>query len=343
MGPQINTPNARVSPTIGVRIDRRVQVIGLFLIGGCVLASGNAMTHIKPARSALTRFTYTEYHMGVDARLVVYARDKTVAEGACAAAFERIAELDTMMSDYRPTSELMRLCDRAGGQAVKVSPELFKVLAFGQRVSRKSGGMFDVTVGPLVLLWRKARKSGVLPPQREIKRARALVGWRKIRLDQGAGTVRLLVPGMKLDLGGIAKGYADDEAQIVLKKHGISRALVEMGGDIVVSDPPPGTTGWTIRVPNAGSPDIQLSNRAISTSGDTEQFVVIGGVRYSHVINPLTGQALTNRVEGTVVAANGLTSDPLSKLPSLLGRKALARLRKAYPTAKWYVRVLGAK
>lgn len=302
---------------------------------------GHSASVAAPQHDTLTRFTYTEYHMGVDARLVVYAPDKQTAEDACAAAFSRIAELDSMMSDYRRDSELMRLCDKAGGPPVRVSPELFKVLRRAQEFSRRSGGAFDVTVGPLVQVWRKARKTGMLPDRSEIKRARALVGWQKLRLDERTGTVRLTIPGMKLDLGGIAKGYADDEAQRVLRAHGITRALVEMGGDIVVSGPPPGTKGWTIRVPNADVADIHLANRAISTSGDTEQFVVIGGVRYSHVINPHTGVALTNRVEGTVIAADGLTSDPLSKLPSLLGPRARKRLAKTYPGVKWYIRVLG--
>src|SRR5438045_2727401 len=116
-------------------------------------------------------------------------------------------------------------------------------------------------------------------PRAAVGRARQRVGWQKLRLDERAHTVRLTVRGMKLDLGGIAKGYAGDEAQRILRQHGISRALVEMGGDIVVSGPPPRTAGWTIRVPNAGngegSEERRFADRAISTSGDTEQFVVI--------------------------------------------------------------------
>jgi thiamine biosynthesis lipoprotein len=176
---------------------------------------------------------------------------------------------------------------------------------------------------------------------------------------------------MKLDLGGIAKGYAADAAQRVLQQHGITRALVELGGDIVVSGPPPGTEGWTIRVPNAAgsgdrrqagtrgagdgdseehplrlSPvacrrptDLRFAHRAISTSGDTEQFVVIGGRHYSHVVDPRTGQALTNRVQVTLTAPDGLTSDPLATALSVLGGKG-TRLLKAYPGTTAYVRVL---
>jgi thiamine biosynthesis lipoprotein len=281
--------------------------------------------------------------MGGDARLVVYAADKSVAEKACSAAFERIAALDTMMSDYRKNSELNNLSDRAGGPPVHVSPELFKVLAMAQQISALSDGMFDVTVGPVVQLWRKARKTGILPDHLEIEHARKLVGWQMMTLDNGNQTVKLALPGMRLDLGAIAKGYADDEAQIVLKQNGIKSALVEMGGDMVVSDPPPGTKGWTIEVPNAsdknGHHKIQVANCAISSSGDTEQFVVIGGVRYSHVVNAHTGMAMTNHVEVTITAKDGLIADPLSTALTLVAPARQKELLKRYPGTKMYLRV----
>src|SRR5262249_57281003 len=132
-------------------------------------------------------------------------------------------------------------------------------------------------------LWRAARKTGVLPDPTAIARARRRVGWKKLLLDERASTVGLTAPGMKLDLGGIAKGYAADEAQRVLTQNGITRALVELGGDIVVSSPPPGTEGWTIRVPNAGDEDgpagappaPRVADRAISASRGTEPVVLL--------------------------------------------------------------------
>jgi len=282
--------------------------------------------------------------MGVDAHLVVYAPDQPTAERACTAAFARIAALDTIMSDYRPNSELMRLCDKAGGPPVRVSPDLFRVLSRAQDVSRLSHGAFDITVGPLIALWRKARKSGVLPDAAQIEQARHLVGYENIQLDEHTRSVRLALPGMKLDLGGIAKGYAADGAQRALKDHGVTRALVELGGDMVVSGPPPGTAGWKVRVPNAeksqGPVDLFYSDCAIGTSGDTEQFAVIGGRRYSHVVDPRTGQALTNRVQVTLTARDGLTSDPLSTAISVLGGQDTDRLLAAYPGTKAFVRVL---
>ena len=292
------------------------------------------------AKDSLVRFTYTEYHMGVDARIIVFAKDQNQAETACAAAFERMAQLDSMMSDYRKESELMLLCGQAGGPAQHVSDDLFRVLTRACEVSRRTGGAFDISVGPLIQIWRKARKSGVLPAASVIREARQLVGWRKIQLHPRDHSVRLAQAGMRLDLGGIAKGYGCDEAQAVLRKNGISSALVQMGGDIVVTDPPPGAKGWTIEVPNAaGAPEIAFANLAISTSGDTEQFAVIGGVRYSHVVNPKTGWAETNRVQATLVARDGLTSDPLSTAVTLLSSAERARLLRSYPGTREFIRV----
>ncbi|MCW3097348.1 MAG: apbE 1 [Chthonomonadaceae bacterium] len=306
--------------------------------------SATTVCHADPV--SLTRYAYTEYHMGVDVRLVVYAPDKPTAERACTAAFERFAELDTIMSDYRPDSELMRLCVKAGGPPVPVSKDLFTVLQRSQEVARKSAGAFDVTCGPLVALWRQARKTHVLPPPEEISLARTKVGWRKMVLDSRRHTVRLLVPGMKLDLGGIGKGYADDCAQEALRRNGITRALVEAGGDIVVSDPPPGEEGWKIEVANAAkapqAPVLLFSNRAVSTSGDTEQFVEIGGKRYSHILDPRTGQALTDRIQVTITAPNGLTSDSLSKVVSVLGQAKGEPIVHTYRDVTVFVRFEGS-
>src|SRR5262249_50717406 len=155
------------------------------------------------------------------------------------AAFERIAELDGIMSDYRPASELMQLCSRAGGAPVRVSNDLFYVLAKAQQVAERSDGAFDATVGPVVRLWRVARKSRKMPDPDKLKAALALVGYTHVRIDEQAHTVQLLKAGMQLDLGGIAKGYAADKALKVLEKHGIKSALVAAGGDIAVSAAPP--------------------------------------------------------------------------------------------------------
>ena len=199
------------------------------------------------ASTILRRFEYSQVHMGVRARIVVHAEAESKAQAAAKAAFDRIAALDAIMSDYRSDSELMRLCDRAGdGQAVSVSDDLFAILRLALIVHEASDGAFDVTVGPATRLWRHTRQAGALPGADERARARALIGSDKIVLDESARTVRLLAPGMRLDLGGIAKGYACEAASEVLDAHDCPIHLIALAGDIVVGDAPPGRDGWVI-------------------------------------------------------------------------------------------------
>ena len=286
----------------------------------------------------LTRFTLVEYHMGIDARLVVYAPSEEIAKRACEAAFERIAKLDQAMSDYRPTSELMQFCAKPKGTRVKLSADLFRVLERSQAISRQTGGRFDCTVGPLVQVWRKARKSKALPSQAEIKAAKALVSYRYLHLDRKAQMGWLDKDGMKLDLGGIAKGYAGDEALRSLQQNGIKAALIEMGGDLVLGDAPPEKAGWEVEVPN-GKKTVFLRNCAISSSGDTEQFVELGGKRYSHVVDTRTGYGLTDRVQATIIARDGFTTDPLSTALTLMDQKGRDKLMRAYPGTQVFSKV----
>jgi thiamine biosynthesis lipoprotein len=291
-----------------------------------------------PPAVALRRFTFTEPHMGTHVRVVFYATSDSEARDAARAAFDRVAALDDCLSDYKPESELMRLCARAGNGPVPVGPELFTVLAKAQEIAEKSDGAFDVTVGPVVRLWRVARRAHRLPHPDKLAKARALVGYRNLRLDPAAKTVQLLKPGMLLDLGGIAKGYAADEALAVLKKHGVTRALIAAGGDIALGDSPPGKEGWDVAIAplEAGdrSPHLLLRDTGVSTSGDAEQYLEIGGVRYSHIVDPRTGLGLTGRMAVTVVAKHGIDSDSLTKVAAVLGpEKGLPIIESAGATA----------
>jgi thiamine biosynthesis lipoprotein len=282
--------------------------------------------------------------MGTQFKIVLYAPDEATAKTASRATFDRIAQLDGIMSDYRPTSELMRLCQKAGGNPVHVSDELFFVLSKAQEVSRLSDGAFDVTVGPVVRLWRRARRNQQLPDPTQLERARALVGYQNVRLDAKAQTVQLLKAGMQLDLGGIAKGYSADEALAVLRKHRVTRGLVAAGGDIAVSDPPPDAAGWTIGIAPLENPNekpsryLILKDAAVSTSGDAEQFVEIGGKRYSHIVDPRTGLGLVGRQSATVVARKGIMADSLTKVVSVLGQRGLQIIDGLEDTAAMLVR-----
>ena len=293
---------------------------------------------------ALQRFTFTERHMGTQFRIVLYAPNEAIAKEAAQAAFARVAELDGIMSDYRSTSELMQLCKKAGGGPVPVSGDLFDILARSQQIARLSGGAFDVTVGPVVRLWRRSRRSRRLPDPEELARARRLVGYDKIRLSAKERTVQLTVEGMLLDLGAIAKGYAAEAALEVLRRYGLTRALVAASGDIAAGDPPPGRRGWKVGIAPLDHPGAEpskyflLNHAAVSTAGDTEQYVEIDGKRYSHIVDPHTGMGLTRHSSATVVARDGTTADGLDTAVSVLGaEKGLALVEGIDGAALFYV------
>ncbi len=241
------------------------------------------------------------------------------------------------MSDYRAESELMLLGRQAGGPPVRVSEDLFRVLARAQEFAERSAGAFDVTIGPLSWLWRRARRRHEIPDAESITHARQLVDYRNLVLDSKTRTAQLRKRGMLLDLGGIAKGYAADAALAVLKEHGVERALVAAGGDIAATRPPPEKPGWRVAIAPLGSPgeptdrNTWLSDAAVSTSGDAEQHLEIGGARYSHIIDPKTGLALQGRSSVTVLAPDATASDALATAVSVLGPERGLELINSLP------------
>lgn len=251
--------------------------------------------------------------------------NKEEASVGANAAFGRMKQLNHIMSDYNLESELRQLCARSGTNPFPVGEDLFKVLTRAQEVSELSSGAFDVTVGPVVKLWRRARKSIQMPDKDELEAALKLVDYQSMVLDPLKKTVWLKKTGMLLDLGGIAKGYAAEEALMMLKKMGITSALVAMGGDVALGDPPPNAKGWKVGIApvleegDAASRYMLLANCAVSTSGDTEQYVLLEGKRYSHLVNPKTGIGLTERISVTIVAQHGIDSDCLTKVVSIMG------------------------
>jgi len=275
--------------------------------------------------------------MGTLFHISFYGIDRTNSYAAAEAAFRRVAMLDEIMSDYRADSELMRLCEHPVGEPVPVSAELFDVLAKAQQFAQLSSGAFDVPICPSLRLWRLSRKRKSLPTPEEIVQARQAVGYNKLRLDSRNRTVTLLAPNMRLDLGGIAKGYAADQALQLLKCKGYKRALVAASGDIAIGEAPPGEPGWKIAVSlpgtttNKTASTVLLRHAGISTSGDTEQVVELGGVRYSHIVNPTTGLGLTNPIQVTVISTNATTTDALATAVSVLGTPRGLALVESFP------------
>ena len=285
---------------------------------------------------AQARQEFTAVHMGVQVRIVLYAPSVAVGRAAARAAFGRIAELDDKMSAYRPSSEVRRLSGRPG-EWQAVSRDLLHVLLRARELSDASGGAFDVTVGPLVQLWRVARDSGHLPDSAALAEARARSGRTLMEIDSARSQVRLAVPGMQIDLGGIAKGYILHQGLESLRANGVNSAMIEAGGDVVVGAAPPRTAGWSILIFDADSAvrsrSNALANVAIATSGGSEQFVEIDGVRYSHVIDPRTGLGVTGSHIVTVIARDAALADALATAFSVLGPAGVDPLKRRYPDA----------
>lgn len=285
----------------------------------------------------LDRFAFSEVHMGVSFKILLYAPDEATANRGAQVAFALISRLDAMLSDYKPDSELSRLSAAAPcPDGVAVSEPLWFILERAQALATESDGAFDVTIGPLVQQWRRSRRQKELPSPRRLEEAKTAVGYRNMELDAATHRVRFLKGGMRLDLGGIAMGYTVDEVLKLLAKEGITRALVDASGDIGVNDPPPGQEGWKIGIAPmvpGGPPSrmLVLAHGAVTTSGDAFQYVEIAGKRYSHIINAKTGLGLTDRSAVTVVAPDCITADSLTKAVLVLGPKAGLELIDSKP------------
>jgi thiamine biosynthesis lipoprotein len=317
----------------------RITLAGLALgLGILPLSSG-----VRAASAPLERFEYSLPRMGTMFRIEMYSADSAQASKAAEAAFARAEELEQIMSDYRPDSELMRLSHEGSKAPFPVSGDLYDVLAKSLWTSELSRGVFDVSIGPLVDLWRGARKTGRLPDTAEIAKAKVLVDYRNIELDPAHHTVFLKRAGMLLDLGAIGKGYAADQMLAVLESQGIHHAMVVAGGEVVVGEAPPGKSGWNVDVGTADASPCRLLLRAaaVSTSGDEHQFLELNGHRYSHVINPATGWAIEGESSTTVMARDSTTADAFATALSLMPVADGTRVAESLPgvEALWVRRV----
>jgi thiamine biosynthesis lipoprotein len=295
----------------------------------------------RQAESArpLARYEYNRQLIGVPFRIVLYAPDQATAAAAADAAFARVAELDAVLMDESPGGELARLYDGADsedGQPVKVHDDLFHVLQQALLASRRSGGAFDVTVGPYVSLWRQARAAGRAPSSEELSATREFVGWEKVRLDAINRTVQL-APGMRLDLRGIARGYACDGALATLAGVGLGRAMVQAGDDLAAGRPPPGRKGWRVRVTGSGEdkPEqslIPLANRGVSSAGPATPGGP-AGPPHDELIDPRSGLPVVAPVVVTVTAHNAIGSDTLSTAAAVLGPQRGDQFVRSFPGA----------
>jgi thiamine biosynthesis lipoprotein len=287
------------------------------------------------------RYSYEKGMMGSPFKLVFYASGDSLANLAAKRAFERIEKLNEILSDYRDGSEINLLSARSGsGKWVPVSKDLFDILAVSQDISKKTDGAFDATLGPVVQMWRHATRKGIFPSQDEIREALEKTGYAKMQMDKSKQSILLTQKGMRLDIGGLGKGYAAEEAIKVLKNMGIKSAMMDAGGKIVLTNSPPGTKGWNITISNGSDSlkTMELSNVSLATSGPTYRFMEYKGVKYSHIVDPKTGIGLLFHVRTTVISPDGTVADALATAFSVAGIDKSKTYLKDFPGSRvWLV------
>ncbi len=296
-----------------------IMVLALFiLVSGC--------TEQRTVQKA-------ETIMGTQVSLTVSADSAGASEAAIEAGMAEIRRLDSMMSLYKDDSEITRVNLSAGKTPVKVSSEMLEMVEFAVEASKLTNGAFDVTIGPLVVLWQMRLKEGKVPTDEEIKRILPLVGYRQIVLDKKASTIFLRKPGMIMDFGGCAKGYAADRIRALFRDRGIDNAIISLAGDIWVMGRREDGKPWRIGVQHPREKDktltvLELRDKYISTSGDYERFVIREKKRYHHIIDPRTGKPSPGVISVTLVGDKGALIDPLTTALFILGPDEGMRLVK---------------
>ena len=268
--------------------------------------------------------------------IVAYGEDAGALPRILEAALDEVDRIDRLMSHYKPESPLSRLNREAARGAVMVEPELFDFIARSLGYARESGGAFDITVGPLMKTWGFFRGGGRLPSDAEIAEVRGRVGYEHVVLDRRMRTVRFDRPGIELDLGGIAKGYAVDRVVALLRKGRVAAALVSAGGSTIYGmGAPPHREGWDVEVQDPIAAErvaltVRLRDRALSVSGSYEKSFERGGVRYSHVMDPRQGRPVQGVLSVAVLAPTGTAGDALDNalfVQGVEGSRAYLRRR----------------
>jgi len=293
-----------------------------------------------PKRQPLTVDGGFHLTMGTVARIVVTADDQQQANAAITAAFDKIYHIEGLMSDYDPNSQLSQVNQHAFEKPVAVDAELFEVLTAAKLYSCLSDGAFDVTIGPVVQLWRKAKESGIAPTPEALAQAKEAVGDENLILDPENKTVKFAKGGMVLDLGGIAKGYAIDKAIETLQEAGVKGGMVDIGGDLrcfgIPIDEKP---HWFIGLQDPKEEDnillkLKIDDVAVATSGDYRRFVMIGDEKHSHIVNPVTADSAQDLSSVSIIAPTAMAADALATTVTVMGDEKGMALIETIETAE---------
>jgi thiamine biosynthesis lipoprotein len=284
--------------------------------------------------------------MGTFARIVVVAKDNTTGTKCVEAGLAEIHRVDELMSDYIENSEISRINKEAAQRPVQVSETTYEVIQKSLEFSKLTDGSFDITVGPLVDIFHKLKEERVAPTPEQIAQAKAKVGFEKLILDDENKTVRFAVEGMRIDLGGIAKGYAVDKAIETARGLGAAGVMVDIGGDVrCLGAPPEGRDDWRIGLEDPNSAvegmsggglvlTLTVTDAAVATSGDYQQFVMIEGKRYSHIMNRKTGTSVEGLSSVTIIADNATDADALATSVTVMGPVKGMALIETFPNAE---------
>jgi thiamine biosynthesis lipoprotein len=283
----------------------------------------------------LKRFQFSQNKMGAPFNIVFYCNDSAKATELSSQCFALVDSLNNIFSDYSSSSEVGRLASARIIKDQKVSDKLFQMIMQSKQAWIKSGKTFDITIGALTQLWRKAKSEKRFPSHSEVIKANQSTGFGNLTIDENSKTISFKKRGIRFDFGGIVPGYAAQKVIDFLKSKNINIALADASGDIVMSEAPPGKSGWTIGINLPESENelwdkkLELKNCAVSTSGDVYRYTIHNGKKYSHIINPKTGYGVTSQRNVTVIAKEGAEADWLATACSILSiEKALALAKK---------------
>jgi len=282
----------------------------------------------------LKRFQFSENKMGSSFNIIFYHVDSAEAVILSKKCFLIVDSLNNIFSDYSSESEVGKLALQTNQTDIKVSDELFSMIIRSKDAWKRSGKTFDISIGSLTQLWRKANKEDRFPSEAEIKAVKGLTGFKNLTVNKKSKTISFKKPGIRLDFGGIVPGYVAQRVIDFLKTKNINIALVDASGDIVISDAPPGKDGWTIGINLPENENeiwdkkLELKNFAVSTSGDVYRYTIHNGKKYSHIIDPRTGYGVTSQRNVTVITKYGADADWLATACSILPIKKALKLSK---------------
>ena len=285
----------------------------------------------------LKRFEFSNNKMGSSFNIIFYHTDSAEAVSLAKECILIVDSLNNIFSDYSSESEISKLTLQVNQKDIKVSDELFAMIIRSKDAWKRSGQTFDITIGALTQLWRKAKKENRFPSEAEIKAAKDLTGFKNLTINERSKTIAFQKPGIRFDFGGIVPGYVAQRVMDFLKTKNINIALVDASGDIVMSGAPPGKNGWTIGINLPENENeiwdkkLDLKNFAVSTSGDVYRYTIHNGIKYSHIIDPRTGYGVTSQRNVTVITKYGADADWLATACSILPiKKALSLAKKEH-------------